>query len=702
MMSPGTPATAAASRPNRRVFRPFDGRSSTSGPSNTTPALIPPPPPPQVQDTGEEESSQTSTKSQDYGIDFELDDDDAGAIEEVFAEFEKKLKQSDGKQPIAAKTIPIDKNSLATTRSFEPLLPSQPTQYSSGSSVHRVRIVEEEEGEEDGEPAGQGNNNDTLALDALLDWDFDDAELLAGIASRGQPNPQNNDDEGKGKQKADGTWDSQENWHDEEVDQQVLWEYEQWVKRTGYVETPGKTEEIVDESPQAKAVQEEEKKNQQKYQDALDAGLVPDIEDANADTRPPLERWRSRGGNTKLSVSDLLFNTWCEQQYHYSLLRGFKRRTVEMKAGTKIHREKEEEVHTVVPVTIKTKNDRWGLKIWNMIQGLESLRAGGLTRELEVWGWLDGVFVNGIIDEVSLKRYERERDEKENSKVGLVGDRGEEKVVSLPENVTEAIVMAAAPTENKVDGPPETPKKKRGRPRKTPEPTSPGPQTPKQQQKSILDYMTPSPKKTRSKGQPAYVLDLKTRASSSIPKPGSSQSLAVHIQLMLYRHLLNDMLKATPKSMVKKLCKHHDLSADEPFSDDLIAGLAGDGIETELSSDELSLLLDNNSIEKLYTLFQKKLKQTISIVEPELTVVYRWQKDGQFMDSVNYVADDEMLKKHLDSVISWWKGQRETVGVPIEEAWKCKQCEFVDNCQWIQRAMEERRAQIRERRSAAV
>ncbi|KAK6503128.1 hypothetical protein TWF481_008163 [Arthrobotrys musiformis] len=465
----------------------------------------------------------------------------------------------------------------------------------------------------------------------------------------------------------------------------------------------GKTRriEILDETPQMKALKEQEQQNEDRHKEGLETGQVPDIEEAHEDLRSPLERWRRRGGNTKLSVSDLLFNMWCEQQYHYTLLRGFKRRTVEMQAGTKIHREMEEEVHTIVPVTVKTVHDKWGLRIWNMIQGLESLRTTGLTRELEVWGWIDGVFVNGVIDEVNFKRFEKERNEKENEKVVTVGDREEAKEVSLPENVTEAMITGAAPTEEKVGELPQTPKRKRGRPRKTPEATSPEPKTPNQQT-SILDFITPSPKKTRSKGQPAYVLDLKTRASARIPEPGSSQSVSVHIQLMLYRHLLSDMIKATPKSMVKKLCKYHDISADEPFSDDLIAGLAGNGNETEPGSDELSVLLENNSIEKLYTLFQKKLKQTISTVAPELTVVYRGQRDGKFMDSAEYMADDEMLKQHLDSVVAWWKGLRETVGVPVKEAWKCRNCEFSENCQWIKKVVQEQMDRVREKRRVAM
>jgi exonuclease V len=72
-----------------------------------------------------------------------------------------------------------------------------------------------------------------------------------------------------------------------------------------------------------------------------------------------------------------------------------------MKQGSKVHRVLEEQVHTIVPIQTETKEDRFGLKIWNTIQGLRTLRATGLTRELEIWGTIDGQLVNGVIDELS-------------------------------------------------------------------------------------------------------------------------------------------------------------------------------------------------------------------------------------------------------------------------------------------------------------
>ncbi|KAK6538999.1 hypothetical protein TWF694_010547 [Orbilia ellipsospora] len=684
-MSPGS-HTLAASKPGRLVFRPFE-------PSAARPTATPHAPSDEKSARQSKSASNPPPAAGDdsYGIDFELDDDDAEAIELVFTEYTNTLNHHDKKG-----ARQLEAQNLQSVARDQPTLTSLP----SNKPRRHIEIVKEDKEveKEEEEAASQEDYHDSFALDSLLDLEYDDAGLLAALVAKDMPRSQPKDC--KQPQSANVYWTNSQDDHDgQEIDKQILWEHEQWLKNNSGSEAIWKDTDIIDDIKEAKDLNAAELEKEMKHNAAMEAGEPPPIEDAIPDTRSPLDRWRSRGGNSKLSVSDLLSNMWCEQQYHYTLLQGFKRRTAEMQAGTEIHRVMEEEVHTVVPVTVKTKHDKWGVRIWNMIQGMESLRTTGLTRELEVWGWIDGVFINGVIDEVRAKKFETEEpDKKENVKPEKIGDKEEEGEVSNAGNVTEAIITAATSTTEDNREVLATPKKKRGRPKKNPDPVSPEPVTPRQQS-SILDFITPSPRTSRVKGQPAYVLDLKTRASSKIPEPGTSQSKSVHYQLMLYRLLLNDMIKVTPKSMVKKLCTHHNISADEPFSDDLIAELAGMENETEPGSDELDLLLENNSIEKLYKLYHKKLKETISTIAPQLTVVYRWQQDGRFLASAEYLADDEMLKEHVDSVIAWWKGQRETVGVGINEAWKCNRCDFADDCTWRANKVEEAMERMRSRRA---
>jgi exonuclease V len=34
--------------------------------------------------------------------------------------------------------------------------------------------------------------------------------------------------------------------------------------------------------------------------------------------------------------------------------------------------------------------------------------------------------------------------------------------------------------------------------------------------------------------------------------------------------------------------------------------------------------------------------------------------------------------------MNWWKGERTPRGVEVMEAWKCRICEFADECEWRQ------------------
>jgi exonuclease V len=133
-------------------------------------------------------------------------------------------------------------------------------------------------------------------------------------------------------------------------------------------------------------------------------------EDDAEDKRSPLLRFRTFPMKT-LSVSDLTAGSWCELQHFYTLTRlpgGRKTRTAAMRRGTRLHEKLEREVFTPVQVQVTKREDSFGLKLWNMIQGLRVLRDQGVTREFEVWGMVDGNVVNGIIDGLSYENPDTE------------------------------------------------------------------------------------------------------------------------------------------------------------------------------------------------------------------------------------------------------------------------------------------------------
>lgn len=401
------------------------------------------------------------------------------------------------------------------------------------------------------------------------------------------------------------------------------------------------------------------------------------------DLRSPLERFRSRPMKP-LSVTDLVSPSWCELQYWFTLTKhGKKKRTPAMKQGSAVHKTLEEEVHRTVAIDITSKEDAWGLRFWNIIQGLRTLRETGMTRELEVWGVLDGLVVNGVIDELSY---------------------------ICPDRELEA----------------------------TESPTINAPQPLPADQRSIIDFLSQNGSQTLNQenfgataesSQPIskdvsriYVTDVKTRNTASVPKGATFRPTSM--QLMLYRRLLANM--ATNNVDTNTLFSHYRLQPDERFTDGFIAQISELYYDaptepsqtsdsdpptstSEYNYDTVDLLLSHNSLNQLWSLMMREFQTTFPHGEKSIGNVlhaeYRNASDGMVMGSKAFLYSKETLDAYVDSELKWWRGERPAVGVCIEEAYKCGSCEFAEDCGWRKGKIEEAREKMRmgrERRRSAV
>ena len=390
----------------------------------------------------------------------------------------------------------------------------------------------------------------------------------------------------------------------------------------------------------------------------------PEVEDL----RSPLQRFRTNPKKA-LSVTDLISPSWCELQYWYTLTKhGKKRPTPAMRQGSKVHKILEDQIHKTVEVNITTKEDAWGLRIWNAIQGLRTLRDTGMTRELEVWGVIDGLVVNGVIDELSYICPDRELEE-------------------------------AATKPNKD--------------------TLPANQT------SIKDFLGSGGRDDSSLGEvkalrdivkktsKIYLTDVKTRGIKSIPKGPSFRPTLM--QLMLYHRLLSDT--ATSKVDPTAIFERYDLKPTAPFSDNFIAQIGNlnqsffdapaDPDQTQATpppeEDTVQILLEHNSLQQLWALMIQEFRLTMPdgahSIGNVLKAEYRAQGDGAIMGIKTFLYAEDVLQTYLTDEMRWWNGEREARGVCIEEAYKCGYCEFTDQCSWrkdkIEQATEAHRARTR-------
>jgi exonuclease V len=436
------------------------------------------------------------------------------------------------------------------------------------------------------------------------------------------------------------------------------------------------------------------------------------------DNRPPILRFRTFPMKP-FSVSDLTAGSWCELQYYYTLTQlpgGRKTRTAAMKRGSEVHEKLEREVYTPVQIDVTKKEDVFGLKIWNTIQGLRVLRDTGLTRELEVWGMVDGNVVNGVIDGLSYENPDPESEEE------VLSSRGSSQTVTNSQM------------------------------------TDPG---------------TPY---NKGRDYEIYITDVKTRTTAA--PPSQAQVRVAIIQLFLYHRFLTQM--ATDQLDYLRVFERYGLNPDEPFSDSFMAQIGAihgeifadidaetssassfsgasselsNGLEnggfvsapsspSQLSSFDLAEDGESSSPSHSRKLKYRTLRALLALLKFEIhltfprgaadlgqivAVEYRYRsredrttttttsaepetspeeadasssgkrrrrstpgngpgpvqpEDGSVICTNTFFVEPHTLDLYLEETMRWWKGEREPHGVPLEEAFKCRSCEFVEGCEW--------------------
>jgi exonuclease V len=337
-----------------------------------------------------------------------------------------------------------------------------------------------------------------------------------------------------------------------------------------------------------------------------------------------------------------------------------------MKQGSIIHKKLEDQVHTTVKVDIVTKEDAWGLRIWNVIQGLRTLRDSGQTRELEIWGVVDGLVVNGIIDELSY----------------ICPDTALEDFLQRSSEPAQGVLDPDQPTISNYF-------------------FAAGART--------LAEVARSPR--RSQSDKVYLCDVKTRSVRSLPSEAAFRP--TKMQLMLYHRLLSSLALNDVDFGI--LTTRYDLDPFGPFSDSFIAQVgnlndvsfyetesAPDGSQElgQWSQDSMATLLAHNSLSALWSFMISEFQTVLpeGSLGSVLRAEYRKSDTGEVIGSKTFAMDEDLLKTYVDHEMQWWRGERDPQGVVIEEAFKCRTCEFADDCEWRLGKVEEATMKARKSR----
>ncbi|KAG9126774.1 hypothetical protein FRC07_002010 [Ceratobasidium sp. 392] len=426
-----------------------------------------------------------------------------------------------------------------------------------------------------------------------------------------------------------------------------------------------------------------------------------------------------RLSRNSLSVSDLVGPAWCELQFDYGLRGGrhlpasqrpavLQSRTgkaisvkkdvaakndIIKQGGTTIHKKLEREIRpTEITVTTKTREDRWGLKLLDMLSNIRILIDEGRCREMPVMGFIHGHFVSGVIDEIT-------------------------RTPVPPVSPTSPIVPGHFPSTDSLSSPSAMPSyiihildnKTRGVPSIPKSRDSYQSRLQLMLYKRLLDGLLEATSRTNSPSP-----SLSTRFSLSAVWDHHSVNLleSFSAQFLEESAVLVFSNQLGPAAAHAKCLKDLEHAWEGMIQE--LAGAERIGDEDGAVSKRLKLVY---RLRERTSNFRKRSaapsssssdtykSETGKDASPPSTPPsvplasgasqspgrqLKRDSDQNIIGSVEFDHDDGILDRHLSTVLDFWHDRRPPKGVALEDTGRCTYCEFADGCEWL----EERAAEI--------
>ena len=174
------------------------------------------------------------------------------------------------------------------------------------------------------------------------------------------------------------------------------------------------------------------------------------------------------------------------------------------------------------------------------------------------------------------------------------------------------------------------------------------------------------------------ILELKTRQTATLPEYQQRQSN--HLQVMIYKQLLDPLTQGHHKNY-SDILQQQGLRVTLPLSKGPV-----DYIKSNELIDSTATTI---TLHKLSSIVTKAIVDLRLPVVNTLLVQYISQADRIVLGIEPVLYDLEWTSKMVKSAIEYWKGDREAVGVDIEDSWKCQHCSFNDVCFWRKKQVSE-------------
>lgn len=474
--------------------------------------------------------------------------------------------------------------------------------------------------------------------------------------------------------------------------------------------------------------------------------LVVEIESPKCQSNPsPAQKYRPSG---IFSVTDLSSLSWCEVQFDYGLRQ---RRSEPLatrpgsftsaqgkeivvqkavaaknnqttKRGKAAHKVLERQVRPEeIHVEVNSPEQRWALRLINMLACLQAVRFEGITREMPIIGIVHDEVIVGIIDEVARQQTGR-----------AAHSKMDDSDTSLSQEA-RACCDTSCNTDNF---------------------SSPNQVTPIASRKCVI-----------------RVVDTKTRRTNSLPL--HENTISSRIQLMLYRRLLNNLLSLDPPFDFSSLWARLQLDPSAHLSEKFLeeAGLIAESqpmyclndlaaawmeyvSEPDIPAvDPVVEIIYRKQPEKYCRIHRKREQEDEVVNQEDLDLAkavkaslqqvtpYRLDElsitddednesvatvldqspsdplpqiehnggfdkvppaydsiasdDTQIIGRKQFLCDETFLDDYLSTALEWWHGRRSPRGVSVQNAYRCCSCEYINGCEWREQKALEHRSQIK-------
>lgn len=161
------------------------------------------------------------------------------------------------------------------------------------------------------------------------------------------------------------------------------------------------------------------------------------------------------------------------------------------------------------------------------------------------------------------------------------------------------------------------------------------------------------------------LVELKTRSRPVLPL--GAQRKKDCFQVSLYKYIFDAMVQG--KVTTASLIQHTKLHPEKPLGPSVLRHAQQGGFSVTSLGDLMELVILSLTLSDLPVI-------------DSLRIEYIHQETATVLGSEIVAFAEKELRSQVRHYMAYWVGHREPQGVDVEEAWKCRTCNYADICEW--------------------